>query len=97
MPLLSVRRDELCSRELENSFLKSLQLVHPITCDQYDVCAMVLFFSAKAKLISFLTNFRGQCFRPEAVTKSCCHNIFLITKTRALLLINVFRKDSMKA
>ena len=49
-------------------FLESLQLVHPITCDQYDVCTMVLFFSAKAKPISFFTNFRGQCFGPEAVT-----------------------------
>ena len=25
-----------------NPCLESLQLVHPITCDQYDVCAMVL-------------------------------------------------------
>ena len=83
--------------ELENPCLELLQIVHPITCDQYDVCAMVLFFSAKAKPISFFTNFRGQCFGPEAVTKSCCHNIFLIAKNRALLLINFLRKDRMKA
>ena len=34
MPLLSVRR----------LLFESLQLVHPMTCDYYDVCAMVLFF-----------------------------------------------------
>ena len=30
--------------ELENLFLELLQLVHPITCEQCDVCAIVLFF-----------------------------------------------------
>ena len=85
MPLLPVRRRTLF--ELENPFLESLQLVHPITCDQYDVCAaMVLFFSAKAKPILFLTNFRGQCFGPEAVTKSCCHNIFFNNKKQSATL-----------
>ena len=56
--------------ELKHIFLDSLQLFHPITCDQDDVCAMVLFsFSAESKPISFFTNFRGQCFGLEAVKK----------------------------
>ena len=69
--------------ELKHIFLDSLQLVNPITCDQHDVCAMVLFsFSAEAKPISFFTNFSGQCFGLEAESQ-----YFLITKNRALLLI----------
>ena len=45
------------------------------------------------KLASFFTNFHGEYFGLEAVTKSSCHNIFLITKNKALLLINFLKKD----
>ena len=48
---------------------------------------------AKAETNSIFTNFHGQYFGPEAVTKSSCHNIFLITKNKALLLSNFLKKD----